>query len=110
MVNNERYVIAIGIREAGTRGLSPESVTLLKQLGLQTDFKARNSWSFAALIHKGNVIEKADTTAVELSQKIGNNHFLVKSANHNSGNYCSIQINGIEYAPNLRGMNFVVYD
>jgi len=110
MVNNERYVIAIGIREAGTRGLSPESVILLKQLGLKTDFKARNTWSFAALINNGHVLEKADVTAIELFQKIGSDRFVVKSANHSSGNYCSIQINGVEYAPNLRGMNFVVYD
>lgn len=37
-------------------------------------------------------------------------HLEVTSEGQNAGNYSSIKINGVEYSPNMRGMNMVIYD
>lgn len=37
-------------------------------------------------------------------------HFEIKSAGYDSGNVSSVKVEGVEYSPNLRGMNIVMYD
>lgn len=117
---NRQYCIFAAIRDDGTREISPQIQELLYELGLEETLPGHYRWSYYAVLIPGE--EKREEISREELSCNGTlpdgAHYDVISqgglsgAGGGAGRYlaCSVKIDGVEYAVNRIGLNFVVYD
>lgn len=103
--------IFMAVRDEGTNALTEALYEDLAALGVQTDLRGRTQHSFYAVIAHDGVAEAASGQgAVAHAGTVGGVPYAIGSAGMPFGNYSSIAIGGVEYSPNVRGLNIVVYD
>lgn len=111
LITNQ-YTVFISVREEGTRALSNVQKDLLEELGCQTDFTGKYGYSYLAVLDNGKVVEeRCNDEALEVTGKLRDGpEYQIISQGSRVGNYSSINLDGVEYSMNRRGMNFVVWD
>ncbi len=112
MSGQDDITVFIATQDEATMNLAPITLRRLKTMfSLTSDVYYRGS--FCAVIDDGNVIfeQSAPDSAVGNSGTLSNgSEYSISSAGYDYGCMCSIMIDGVEYAPNTRGFNFVIYD
>ncbi len=122
-LSETEYTIFMAINEEGVNGLNRESDKLIRKLGLSLSLiepvkediteKLYFRNSFCAVLKQGRSIqERIGKERLEISGTLQDGTtYRVKSAGSITGEILSsIQIDGIEYAVSMRGLNMVVYD
>ncbi|CAM3776357.1 O-antigen ligase family protein [Marinicrinis lubricantis] len=112
-------IVVLSVRDEATNKLPVEVRNLLLEMGASID-QLEYRGSYAAVITDGYVLkdEVQNSTAVEwnaenapeLTQIFGGKAFRILSAGNPHGNDSSIQLDGVEYSKNGRGVNMVIFD
>lgn len=112
LAEHPEYTVFLAMMDEGTEGFSLEMQEALYGLGLKTSLLGKTGTSYLAIVDDGAVYEACDLESLEYEDKIKGTDvkYYLLSAGSNSGSEASIQIDDKEYAINLRGLNFVVYD
>ena len=104
--------VFIAIADEGTWNMSDSTVGMLRDLlSLSADLYMR--CSYCAVIDDGEVVfeQTSPDAAVSCEGSLSDgSEYSALSASFAVGCTCSVVINGAEYAPVSRGLNFVVYD
>lgn len=110
-LGDERYTVFITVKGGVDGNLSDEVMDKINLLGLERDFWENSYDSYCAVISGGRVEEKIGETLYHsgLIRELRTS-YEITGAGINSGNYCSVKIDGIEYAKQLQGINIVVYN
>ena len=112
LIKDNRYLVMIAIRDEGVEALNEDLLGKLKNLGLKAELEGEYRCSYYGIVADGVVKECLGYEMLETMGSIRNNRsfYEISSAGYESGNACSIRIDGKEYAKNMRGMNIVVYN
>ena len=112
LAEHPEYTVFLAMMDEGTEGMTIEMQAALKGLGLKTSLLGKTGTSYLAIVEDGKVYEACDQESLEYEDKLKgtSKKYYLLSAGSNSGSEASIKIDGKEYAINLRGINFVVYD
>ena len=119
LAENPQYTVFIALRDDGSHSLNTEICDRLERLGLRQDIRGHYRWSYYAVT--GPDIMEEELSEEELSGNgvlsDGARYTIISQgglsgAGGGAGRYltCSIKINGVEYAVQRIGLNFVVYD
>ncbi|MDN4603748.1 interleukin-like EMT inducer domain-containing protein [Paenibacillus sp. F6_3S_P_1C] len=117
-------LIFLSVKDDGSQALNHKWQEKLADYGVQKLTREFLRSSYINVIWKKGereyislheeVSDKAISKTIESGYKVKEFimpiHLEVKSAGYNSGNVSSVKIEGLEYSPNLRGMNIIVYD
>ena len=105
------YVVCIAVNQDAGAYLSEEAVALMQQLGCQWDVSVAGGNSYLAVVENGTIhAETGSEDVVAYENRIYDHTFKVVSQGALAGCNASIVIDGVEYAPNEKGFNIVVYD
>lgn len=106
------YTILISAKDEASSALTEEADAALKGLGLEQSLLGMFRHSYIAVVDRGKLIaENIGEKKLELVGWLSSQQrFKIASAGFDAGDLSSIQINGEEYSPNGRGLNFVVID
>ena len=119
LAQNPQYTVFIALRDDGSHSLNTEICDRLFALGLNQDLRGHYRWSYYAIIgpdifaeelsekelsHTGTLSDGASFSVISQGGLSG--------AGGGAGRYltCSVKIDGVEYAVQRIGLNFVVYD
>lgn|GEM_PF-2713526 len=110
---SERLTILMTVSDTPYRDNNSENnYKALRCLGFNTDLLRKNRHSFVGIISKGIVIKEIlglpEDKAINYSTKIGDINIDLTSASFFSGALSKTIIDGTDYSPNIRGLNFVV--
>ena len=119
LAQNPQYTVFITLRDDGSHSLNTEICDRLFALGLNQDLRGHYRWSYYAII--GPDIFSEELSEKELSYtgtlSDGASYSVISQgglsgAGGGAGRYltCSVKIDGVEYAVQRIGLNFVVYD
>ena len=105
------YLVCIAVNQDAGAYLSDEAVALMNQLGTKGDVSKAGGNSYLAVVENGMVhAETASEDVVAYEKRIHDHRIKVVSQGSLAGCSASIVFDGIEYAPNEKGFNIVVYD
>lgn len=105
------YVVSFAVNQDAGAYLSEEAVALMMELGCDVDVSAAGGKSYLAVVENGFLHgEACDDQIVAYENRVYEHTFSVISQGFLAGNHASIMIDGVEYAPNEKGFNVVVYD
>ena len=116
---NRQYTIFVTIRDDGTRMLDENILTGLHNLGLSRNLEGHYRWSYYGVISPQEIIEDLSMEEIGDSGTMsdGVSYSILSQgglsgAGGGAGRYltCSVKIDGVEYAVQRIGLNFVVYD
>ena len=116
---NRQYTIFVTIRDDGTRMLDENILTGLHNLGLSRNLEGHYRWSYYGVITPQEIIEDLSMEEIGDSGTMsdGVSYSILSQgglsgAGGGAGRYltCSVKIDGVEYAVQRIGLNFVVYD
>ena len=116
---NRQYTIFVTIRDDGTRMLDENIMTGLHNLGLSRNLEGHYRWSYYGVITPQEIIEDLSMEEIGDSGTMsdGVSYSILSQgglsgAGGGAGRYltCSVKIDGVEYAVQRIGLNFVVYD
>ena len=119
LAQNPQYTVFIALRDDGSHSLNTEICDRLFALGLNQDLRGHYRWSYYAILGPDMVIEELSEKELSYSGTLRDGaQFSVISqgglsgAGGGAGRYltCSVKIDGVEYAVQRIGLNFVVYD
>lgn len=115
--NVEDYIIFISSSDAHIpHNFKKHKLELLKSLGLKTNLQTTYRYSFLAVIDSGEVkIEQcSENKRLNVVYEFRNHKAEITSQGYNAmpktNSPVSINIDGVEYAVNRRGLNIVVWD
>lgn len=104
-------VILISAKDEASSSLNDKTISIMRSLGLEFKLKNRHRYSYMAVVDENEVVyEKLANKKLYYTAKIDNKSVSMTSAGYNNGNISSIEISGLEYSLNRRGLNIVVYD
>lgn len=106
---DENCTIFISAMDDAAGALDIRARNVFSEMGLQKLSELSFRDSYLAVISGGNVISELrnhETVPLELNQM----GYSLISGGADSGNTSSIKIKGVEYSPQTRGLNVVVYD
>lgn len=111
-LQEDRYTIFLAVRGDAAEAYNRNIENGMERLGLQTSLSGKTDWSYYAVISAGGVREELSKEALNAngSFRDGLGVYEISSAGTDSGDSCSILLDGTEYARNRRGLNIVVYD
>ncbi len=111
-VKDPRYIVFISAKDDATFSLNDEVISRLMSLGIELDFGSHFRDSIVAICHKeGTIVKASDQPILENGDWPEYDlSYSVYSAGDKCGNLSSIEINGVDYSVNERGLNIVVYD
>ena len=105
------YLVCIAVNQDAGAYLSDEAVDLMHQLGLKGDVSKAGGNSYLSVIENGMVhAETASEDVVAYENRLHEHRIKLISQGSQAGCNASIQFDGVEYAPNKKGFNIVVYD
>ena len=105
------YLVCIAVNQDAGAYLSDEAVALMNRLGTKGDVSKAGGNSYLAVVENGMVhAETASEDVVAYEKRIHDHRIKVVSQGSLAGCSASIVFDGIEYAPNGKGFNIVVYD
>jgi hypothetical protein len=114
LINDDHYSIFLTVKDEASNDMNENIHRHLMGLGLKEDIIGKFRYSYLASINKDTIYEQLaedDSVALNYSGILPNGEkYELFSSGYFSGNRCSIVIEGTEYAVNLRGLNFVIYD
>lgn len=113
----KRYTIMIAVSDTPCgMAYTKEISDVLLDIGLKVDLHEKFRYAYAALLDAGELVfEEISPTTQDIVEYHGNldgHDIELRSVCFNApqGNAGLIKINGQNYSPNKRGLNFVVYD
>lgn len=106
------WSIMIAASEEYTSGIGEEEFALLDQLGLKLIREGDLANSYLAVIQNGQVEREAlSGRTVSYETKLNHDKVLeISSSGWYNGSEASVEIDGVEYAVDQRGLNIVVWD
>ncbi len=105
------YVVCIAVNQDAGAYLSEEAVGLMQQLGCRWDVSSAGGNSYLAVIEDGMIhAETGSEDVAAYENRIHEHTFSIISQGAQAGCNASIMIDGVEYAPNEKGFNIVIYD
>ncbi len=111
LLANERYLVILSVKDDASYSLTRGVQNALFKLGLQNSLLGMSHYSYLAVLDGGNVLyETLDNDLIQYDGIIDGVTLHAESAGFYTGNFSSVQINGVECSTNQRGMNIVVYD
>ena len=119
LAQNPQYTVFITVRDDGSHSLNTEICDRLFALGVNQDLRGHYRWSYYAILGPDMIIEEMSEKELSYTGTLRDGApFSVISqgglsgAGGGAGRYltCSVKIDGVEYAVQRIGMNFVVYD
>lgn len=119
LLDNPQYTVFIALRDDGSHSLNTDICDRLFRLGLKEDIRGHYRWSYYAVIEPDGVKEELAETELSTTGTLsdGAEYTVISQgglsgAGGGAGRYltCSIKIDGVEYAVQRIGLNFVVYD
>ena len=109
--NKDDLVILISAKDEASYALNEKTIGIMQSLGLEFDLKNRYRYSYLAVIDENEVVfEKLANKKLYYTEKIDNKVLSMTSAGYENGCISSVEISGLEYSLNRRGLNIVVYD
>lgn len=107
------YLIVIGVRDTPGNHISTDTIQKIHELGF-TNFSKELWRMYIGVCNKGDILCNSQGTVpeapVNYNSSISNVNLLALSYAWRKGNKCEINIDGENYAINIRGINIVVYD
>ena len=108
--NNDLDVFICG-KDDMSFGLDEETILGLQNIGLTEDLVGKLRYSYAVTIIDGEITEQLSQDKIVLSGSLKDGRkYEVTSAGYDAGDIGSIVIDGVEYSPALRGLNFVLME
>lgn len=105
------YVVCIAVNQDAGAYLSEEAVSLMKQLGCQWDVSKAGGKSYLAVVENGTVhAEVCSEETVAYENRLYEHRISMVSQGAQAGCHASILFDDVEYAPDEKGFNIVVYD
>ena len=105
------YMVCMAVNQDAGAYLSQEAVSLMQQLGCQWDVSMAGGNSYLAVVENGLIhAETGSEEVVAYENRLHDHVVNVISQGAQAGCNASIQFDGVEYAPNGKGFNIVVYD
>lgn len=105
------YVVCIAVNQDAGAYLSDEAVALMHQLGCEWDVSMAGGKSYLAVLENGTIhAETCSDGVVAYENRLYEHNISIISQGAQAGCNASIMIDGVEYAPNEKGFNIVVYD
>lgn len=105
------YVVCIAVNQDAGAYLSEEAVSLMHQLGCEWDVSQAGGKSYLAVVENGTVhAEVCAEEPVAYENRLYEHRISIVSQGAQAGCNASIMIDDVEYAPNEKGFNVVVYD
>lgn len=114
-INDKNYTLFFSISDEGSKSIGEKEMEKLRLLGIRTDLrgKYRNSWYAIVDPIKGVTEELSPNLKIEHFGVFGDAEikYYIASAGYNTNaSMSSINIAGIEYSHQTRGINIVVWD
>lgn len=113
MKEHKDKTIFIAASDDMTGGLNETDISILRQLGLQTDFSDAFQNSYIAVVENGEVLyESLSNRRQEYAGtcKKSGKTYNICSSGWKTSPMASVKLAGVEFAVNRRGLNIVVYD
>lgn len=105
------YVICFAVNQDAGAYLSDDAVAMMQDLGAQLDVSKAGGKSYLAVLENGVVhAETCSDDAVAYENRVYGHRISIVSQGAQAGCHASIEIDGVEYAPNEKGFNIVIYD
>ena len=105
------YLVSIAVNQDAGAYLSEEAVELMMQLGCKRDVSDAGGKSYLAVVENGILhAEACEDEVVAYENRLYEHRFSIISQGAMAGSNASIMIDDVEYAPNEKGFNVVVYD
>ncbi|MCD8373008.1 MAG: hypothetical protein LUD27_06895, partial [Clostridia bacterium] len=111
----DNCLIILVVKDTAGNCLTSEEVDAIKTLGF-TNLNTKPQNMYCGVLYGGKVLcnecgkERWQPVDVTLSGQIYNYEIELSSMAWQHGNKAEVIINGTDYAVNIRGLNFVVYD
>jgi hypothetical protein len=111
-INEDRYSIFMAVKDEASSGLKKEVVDAMHELGFAFELEGKWRNSYVAVKTQDEVFEKISDQEIKKdgTYRDGRMGYKITSAGAECGNSASINLAGIEYSKNQRGINIVVYD
>ena len=107
--DKENLTVIIAVRNDGAGKLDDEVRAAFTAMGLPVLGELEYANGYLCVIDGGNLVVETQGGG-ETPLTYDYDIFHVESAGRDAGHYCSILIDGVEYAKNNTGINVVVYD
>lgn len=107
----ENITVLIGVKDEASTGLDLETAQAFGRIGIDCSLFGKTGSSYIAVSGNGTHVDSVANHELNYSGKLkdGRKYEIISEA-LKYGNTCSIVIDGVEYAQNKRGFNFVVVD
>lgn len=111
-LDSNRFSVFISVKDEASFGLSQEAIDAVRALGFEFDMEGKTRYSYIAIKTDEGLYEAVSDQKLSKKDTFqkGTIGYWVVSAGMDCGNISSIQIGGVEYSKNNRGLNIVVYD
>ncbi len=110
-INKDKYLLMFSVADEGSNALDDKLQKKLAEMGLKQKLKGNFRWSYLAIINNGKVLaEELSPKLIEKSVLIDDWLVSIKSGGFEAGSISSVQVDGVEYSQNRRGLNIVVFD
>ena len=105
------YVVCFAVNQDAGAYLSDDAVEMMQQLGAQMDVSKAGGKSYLAVLENGTIHAEACTDEVAAYEnRVYGHRISIISQGAQAGCHASIEIDGVEYAPDEKGFNVVIYD
>lgn len=103
-------LIFITAKDEASSMLSAESIEAMRDLGLEFDMENSFRSAYLAVINGTEIYEEKSDKMISYNTEIEGIQVSIQSAGYTEGNIGSIQLDGVEYSKNNRGLNIVIYN
>ena len=106
---DENYLVIMSVRDEASSALDDRAREIFREMGLSELSNIGYTESYAAVVNGGNVLYEQRASGEETIRR-NVLDFNIVSSGFFCENVSSVMHNGVEYSPNTRGINIVVYD
>ena len=107
----EDVTVLVGVKDEASTNLTAADCEAFEKLGVDCDLLGGFGYSYYAVCGGGVYESCSSDEMLQVSGTLGDGTpYEITSAGAKTGKVCSIEIGNVEYAPDKRGFNFVVYD
>ena len=110
-IKDDNHIIIISAKDEASTAFTEGMAAAFRDLGLSESPQDKYRHSYIAIIDGDDVVfEDISPDLIEHAQGVGDVLIEVESAGFDAGDTSAILIDAVEYSPNMRGLNIVVYD